>query len=178
MKIRDIIYEDEEPSKKYTLTYYDKDGWRHRENGPAVIWPSGSEAWYNHSAMHSYNDQPSEIYKDSYSITKRWHRRGRPHRDNDKPAVVETDLDGNIIVQYWYFNGKAHRDDNKPAVVYTAGTKHWYVNGASHRLDGPSSIYSNGTREWEINGVPYGMTRDDAPPPHAWINAGGKLKVS
>lgn len=34
------------------IRYRDSDGNRHREDGPAVIYPSGTELWYHHGELH------------------------------------------------------------------------------------------------------------------------------
>ncbi len=49
---------------------------------------------------------------------------GKPHRDNDLPAVI--DFDG---TQKWYRYGKLHRDNDLPAVICAGGTRGWWQHG-------------------------------------------------
>jgi len=64
--------------------------------------------------------------KTSVSFTKN----GKPHRDNDLPAVAYTDG-----TKLWYKNGKFHRDNDLPAIVRANGTKLWYKNGTYTRIE-------------------------------------------
>ena len=58
------------------------------------------------------------------SGTKSWFQNGKPHRDNDQPALIYADC-----AKFWYQNGKQHRDNDQPATIYADGEKHWYQNG-------------------------------------------------
>jgi hypothetical protein len=81
----------------------------------------------------------------------RWCKNGKPHRDNDKPAVIW--YNGSI---YWYKNGVHHRDNDQPAVIFIDGSKYWCKNGEWHRdNDQPAVIQSDGTKRWYKNGEKY-----------------------
>lgn len=89
-------------------------------------------------------DKPAVIRADGL----RWYRNGVPHRDFDKPAVV--DADGTLM---WYRNGRLHREGDMPAVTRADGTHMWYRNGRIHREDDePAVIWADGTQEWWLDG--------------------------
>lgn len=87
---------------------------------------------------------------------------GKIHRD-DKPAVIEYDENGNILVKIWYQNGLKHRNNNKPALVEydkenNKITKMWYQHGKLHR-DNDEPAYIKGDpksspvyKQWYMNG--------------------------
>jgi len=115
----------------------------HRDDGPAVIYRSGSKAWYKNGKLHHRVDGPTIIYSNG---GKAWYKNGELHRD-DGPAVIYSDG-----TKEWYKNGERHRDDG-PAIIYSNGSKEWYKNGERHREDGPAVIYSDGSKVWYKNGV-------------------------
>jgi len=87
-----------------------------------------------------------EICKLEYE-DQHWYKNGLRHRDNDFPAVIQTDG-----TQYWYKYGKQHRDNDLPALIYPSGTKLWYKNGEYHRdNDLPAVIRENGHQLWYKN---------------------------
>jgi hypothetical protein len=83
--------------------------------------------------------------------TQFWYKNGVIHRDNDKPAIINSDG-----AQYWYQNGRIHRNNNLPAIILPSGSQHWYQNGKAHRdNDLPAIIFSNGDQHWYQNGFRY-----------------------
>ena len=36
-----------------TVIWYDDEGHRHREDGPATVWPHGMQWWFSHGRFHS-----------------------------------------------------------------------------------------------------------------------------
>ena len=50
----------------------DRNGQLHRDNGPAVIYPDGTQLWYRNGKRHR-DDGPSAVYPDG---TQYWHRNG------------------------------------------------------------------------------------------------------
>jgi hypothetical protein len=55
----------------------------------------------------------------------------------------------------WHLRGRRHREDG-PAVEYVdGGDKWWCLHGKVHRVDGPAIEYANGTKEWRLNGKFY-----------------------
>lgn len=76
------------------------------------------------------------------------HKNGLWHRDDDKPAVI--DSNGNLK---WYQRHLLHRDGDKPAVIFADGHLQWFQNGHLHRSCGPAVIMSNDIHRWWINGT-------------------------
>ena len=53
-----------EPTSRGTVVnYHDDLGKRHREDGPAIIWPDGTKHWFKHGKRHR-SDGPASIYPD------------------------------------------------------------------------------------------------------------------
>ena len=71
-------------------------GERHREDGPAVIYPDGTKEWYKNGKIHR-EDGPAYIENSGY---KSWWENDELHRE-DGPAVIYSN--GH---QRWYLNGK------------------------------------------------------------------------
>ena len=67
----------------------------HREDGPAIVFPDGSQEWYRNGDLHR-EDGPAVINPDGEQY---WYRNGKCHRD-DGPARIWPD--GR---QEWYRNG-------------------------------------------------------------------------
>lgn len=63
-----------------------RDGVRHRDGGPAVVWPYGMREWWRDGKRHR-DDGPAVVWPDG---TQKWFRNGKLHRD-DGPAVVWPD---------------------------------------------------------------------------------------
>jgi antitoxin component YwqK of YwqJK toxin-antitoxin module len=120
---------------------YKLNGKLHREDGPAVIYGSGRQVWYQNGKLHR-DDGPAIIY---VSRLQEWYQNGKLHRD-DGPAYINGDC------QEWYQNGKMHRLDG-PAIIYGSGRQDWYQNGKLHREDGPAIIKNDGTQEYWIDGI-------------------------
>lgn len=55
--------------------YWYKDGFIHREDGPAVIYSDGSKFWYKHSLFHR-EDGPARIWGNG---DKEWWINGKSH---------------------------------------------------------------------------------------------------
>ena len=79
-----------------TVRWFNADGERHRENGPAVEYIFGSSYWFLNDKCHR-EDGPAIEYSDG---SKAWFLNGEYHRD-DGPAVEEADGS-----KYWYKNGQ------------------------------------------------------------------------
>ncbi len=60
-----------------------------------------------------------------------WYKKGKKHRDNDKPAVVS--LFGGAH-QEWWVDGKLHRDNDEPAII-TTRRKEWWAHGERMRIE-------------------------------------------
>jgi len=62
--------------------FYDSNGLRHREDGPAEIWPNGTKRFFKHGEAHSYNDYPSTIFSNGVLM---WHYEGTATRLQNTP---------------------------------------------------------------------------------------------
>ena len=115
------------------------------------------------------------------NISQRWHKNGKLHRENFKPAVVlENNLNNKICKQigvskdkeeFYFLYGKKYLKnedgsclckssiDGFPNLIYPNGTREWYKNGfLLNRRDGPAVVYPNGDCEWWENGRRHGIT--------------------
>ena len=89
-KITKIILEDK------TVLWTNEDGFAHREDGPAIIYPTGIEEWYQNDILHR-EDGPA--YINPNNGLKIWYQNGLRHRE-DGPAIEHSN--GTV---YWYANG-------------------------------------------------------------------------
>ncbi len=125
-----------------TISWTDEHGGLHRDGGPALIEPDGTQYWYQHNKFHR-DDGPAIIESDG---TQHWYQYGEQHRD-DGPAIVHTN--GR---QMWFRHGEVHRDDG-PAIIDENGTQWWYQHNSKHRDDGPAAIGANGAQAWFWHGT-------------------------
>ncbi len=146
------------------IVWSDDDGQWHRDDGPAILWPDGTQDWYRHGKIHR-EDGPAVIRADG---TRIWWQNGERHRDNG-PAVIRADGrqewwqhhrrhkdDGPAVIaadgtQEWWQHGRLHRDDG-PAVIIADGAQEWYQRNERHREDGPAIIEADGTQDWYWHG--------------------------
>jgi hypothetical protein len=108
--------------------------WRNEQR---KYWPVSAEL------LAQYKDGTET--KKSSDGTLIWEKNGKPHRDEDQPALIYAD--GTLI---WERNGKTHRDGDKPALIFADGTLKWWQNDQRHRFRGPAIIHANGKLEWWI----------------------------
>lgn len=147
-----------------------KDGYRHRENGPAHI-KDGVETYYwegkkYDSAEAFYEEHPLKVtqYDDvpvnftgkavweKEGVTA-WYRNGKLHREDDLPAFVSE------LEVSWFIDGKRHREGNRHAQIQANGFKGFYVNNKLHREDGQA--YEAGKfSKYYLNGIYY-PTKED-----------------
>jgi hypothetical protein len=81
-------------SKNGTNRWFDANGDRHRDNGPAVEYTDGTNGWYQHGKLHR-DDGPAYEYT---SGRKEWFQHGKYHRE-DGPAVEWADGE-----HWWWLN--------------------------------------------------------------------------
>ena len=110
--------EPTEITKDGTKIWKNENGDRHREDGPAAIYPNGRQHWCINGKLHRENG-PAEIYPDG---EQHWYINGKRHRE-DGPATIYPDG-----TQHWFINGKRHRDDG-PATIYPDGRQYCFING-------------------------------------------------
>ena len=135
------------------VNYPDKQVWylngkRHRTNGPALIYTSGTKEWYLNGKLHRENG-PAFICPHNNSYC--WYQHGKLHRENGPAAKYQNGQES------WYLHGKQHRLDG-PAFIRSDGTQYWRKHGKKHRENGPAVIYPNGICEYWINGEFKGST--------------------
>lgn len=118
---------DMDPSTKITRWF--QNGQLHREDGPAMICPYGSQYWFRHGLAHR-EDGPAVIT----STYEEWKQNDKLHRIGG-PAYIHY-YNNNVIIEHWYLNGKLHRGDG-PAVIQ-GDFRSWYRYGELHRTDGPA----------------------------------------
>jgi antitoxin component YwqK of YwqJK toxin-antitoxin module len=85
--------------KEYTVKVFSngKQEWflndkRHREDGPAVIWPDGRQFWYLNGKLHR-EDGPAYIGSNG---TQAWYLNGKIHRE-DEFNNRKNSCDGKIV---------------------------------------------------------------------------------
>ena len=105
---------------------------------------------------------PSEINNYEYAIVLQWkNENGKLHNENG-PAVIGYNENGNISYKLWYINGKLHNDNGPARIAYykngNVKYKEWYVNDKCHNDNGPAYIryYKNGNiteQQYWKNGI-------------------------
>lgn len=133
-----------EPS---SLSWLDEDGKYHREGGPAIV-NSYQQGWFQHGIPHRM-DGPAVVYP--YG-SEEWFQNGKRHR-TDGPAVTDNEAkhwfingvrhreDGPAI-EYadgrweWYQHGKQHRMEG-PAIMKEDGSLVWCREGKPYRWTFP-----------------------------------------
>jgi len=134
--------------------YMNKKGELHRVGGPAVITHTEDEGvekeWYQNNQLHRVGG-PAVDHRtsDGMKYNQRWYKKGKLHRDGDKPARIghhRLIQDQKKSIEVWSKNGKTHRDGDKPArIEYTEDSQifleQWSKKGKEHRNgDKPSFI--------------------------------------
>lgn len=79
---------------------------------------------------------------------------GSPHRDDDKPAIIEYYENGHIRSEEWCEGGKRHRNNGEPARIRYSPTGQkeeatWIENGNLFNAGGPAYV------EYDNYGIPY-----------------------
>lgn len=59
----------------------------HRDDGPALLFPDGTQTWYRHGVIHRDDDLPAHECKNG---DKAWYKDGLLHREG-KPAIEYAD---------------------------------------------------------------------------------------
>lgn len=94
-----------------TIRYYNYRDNLHREDGPAVIYPSGTKLWYFNNKKHR-EDGPAIEYPDGSGS---WYFNDQRHR-LDGPAIVRSDG----TKEYW-INGKGYLEEEYRMIIFTLG---------------------------------------------------------
>ena len=98
------------------IRYYNSDNQLHRINGPAAIYPNGTEFWCQNGEYHR-KDGPALNW---YNGAKEWYQNDKPHR-LDGPAVIWPNGD-----RFWYIDGIRYPEERfnaHPDVIAYAKSK-------------------------------------------------------
>ena len=87
-----------------SVEYYNEAGLLHREDGPAIIYASGSKHWCINGQLHREDGPAIE----AASGDRYWYRNGKLHRE-DGPAVIYQNG-----TRKWLLNGMPHRPTARP----------------------------------------------------------------
>lgn len=93
--------------------YFNENGEFHREDGPALIYPSGTKVWYKNGQFHR-EDGPAVFYSNG---TDEWYLNGVYYSFDEWCEKVN--IRNN---EEWYKMGKRN-DEASPAVIYSVGMK-------------------------------------------------------
>lgn len=102
----------------------------HRDDGPAIIFDSGREDWYQGGELHR-EGAPAVVYKDG--SMESWYRHGQNHRDGGPAMVSVVEEDGMppYRAEWWYQNGLLHRECGPAIAAYRDGV----LEGPLHYID-------------------------------------------
>jgi hypothetical protein len=106
--------------------YYYSDHRLHREDGPAIIFTTGTEHWYYNGKLHR-DGAPAIVYKDNKNHWI-WYKHGKRHRE-DGPAISIDDH-----TKCWFKDGVLHREDG-PAIVYDDVDVRYFLNGIQYSFE-------------------------------------------
>lgn len=139
--------------------------------------------------LHSYDDNPALVfYNDENNIIREeWYKNGKPHRDNDEPAVRHYPINKKTKkykkyqdvyeILYYFKEGKLHRDDN-PAFIYQeyyinneTMIKVYYQNGFIHRINEPAIYHLFSGIDFEVLNYEYVVDNN-------WHNLNGSCFVT
>lgn len=118
----------------YSISWVNKSGHFHREDGPATQ-SRWSNIWYING----------EVIRRENATTTTLFEKGKRHCI-DGPAVVAY----NGKREYWV-NGQLHREDG-PAIIGANGSEKYYQNNVLHRVDGPAVIDKHGNGKYYLHG--------------------------
>jgi len=128
-------------------------GQLHNENGPAVLYPSGHEFWYNNGQLHNDNGPAVRNPGINASI---YYKHGKVSRPLDSGGAYWDQMGGYAFA----VDGKAS-DKGKRAALYNAdlGMHVHCKNGIIHNLSGPAIKFNTLSNKFHfINGI---QTRRD-----------------
>jgi len=167
----ETIYEDG------TRVWHDANGRPHRDNGPAVIDPDGTEIWMQHGLLHNEHG-PAIKRPNGYEA---YWVKGEQHR-LDGPAIKEPDGS-----ETWMSHGKIHRDKLPARTLSNGVQEYWQAGVCMGRVD-PRGDKIIGTHRVETD--THGLVTvkisensddgfDDGLPRHAWsLVDGGGMELS
>ncbi len=101
-----------------SVEYRDAQGNLHREDGPALSYPDGTNFWFRHGTIHRA-DGPAIERADG---TREWLIDGELHNDNGPAMIIKAT--GQRI---FYRRGVIHREDG-PAIEWPDGTGAYFFD--------------------------------------------------
>jgi hypothetical protein len=138
-------------------------GQLHREDGPALVWPDGTQEWFRYGKRHRLGG-PAVVSNERIDL---WCQDGVLHREDGPAAVCGNELiwmvrgkrhreDGPAVVgvdtEEWFRDGKRHREAG-PAYIPMGIAQEHFRDGMLHREDGPARVWRDGSQEWYRNGL-------------------------
>ena len=127
-KGKGILSEEELEEKRNEISFIMEDGnkvWRnkegqkHRKDGPAVERADGGRDWWVNDKLHREDGPATE----KASGTREWRVNGKLHRE-DGPAIERANG-----TREWWVNGKLHREDGPASEGANNGYREWWLNG-------------------------------------------------
>jgi hypothetical protein len=107
-----------------TIRWYNSNGQRHREDGPAIEWANGTKSWYINGEYHR-EDGPAY---EGANGTKYWYINGNCHRE-DGPAIEWADGS-----KTWYINGERLTEAEFNARTKSCSGRVIEIDGKKYKL--------------------------------------------
>lgn len=120
-KLRDIVISSKD-NYSATIEYKNLLGDLHREDGPALEYEDGREAWYYDGVPHRGGDLPASIDPDG---DMEWWVHGKQHREGGPAIVYDNGM------EYWMYNDELHREDG-PAVTDNETYFRYYIHNKEY----------------------------------------------
>ncbi len=147
-----------------------KNGKRHRETGPAVIWDGQETYWLDGKQLtkEEWEVERKIVKKEKFAFAGYFLENATIYYQDVEKTIIGRE-DGPAIVSdnttIYVKDGIIHRDDNKPAIEvninYLYGRQEWRKEGKLHREgDLPAIEHVNGSKEWYKDGD---LHRDGGP---------------
>lgn len=115
-KERHLLLEGNIKESEHAISFSNREGSVHRDNGPAVI-VMGEQSWFRNGQRHR-DDGPAWIRKEE----EIWFQDGFIHRDGAPARIKSSGL------EEWYQRGRLHREDG-PAQTLPGTEGNWYYKG-------------------------------------------------
>lgn len=118
--------------KLWIERFYNSDGRQERAGGlPSEITyceDTGlprSYMWHRNGDLHRNDDLPAVLNLDPETgqhIRETYVVDGLPHRVGDKPAEIEWDWNGKVVLERYYYRGQVHRENGPAEITYDPDT--------------------------------------------------------
>lgn len=118
--------------------FYNEKGKLHNDNGPALITPHDTKAYYKNGKLHRTNG-PAIIFSNGI---KMWYQNGKCHRD-DGPSFTSP-----YNTEMWHQNDKLHRVDGPALTINDKRVPKRYYHKTIHPTHEPSKKWTGTTHLW------------------------------